>query len=174
MPRLGQKFCSTLLNNSIARVIFSKRPPTLHAIAPLHAHRYTQSCSQCKAHSCHFPGLRQILLSWCSSLKRESEVLETLHRRPSSSSVIPGCVKPYLKTPDTNKARSAARHEEARNIQNLLIKGNNKYFALSMQIRLETKLRVDLSKPTRKSSWLQQWKAKCLNPLLRYVSALFK
>lgn len=183
MPKLEQKFCSTLLNNSVARAILNKR--ALYTSCKLQLRKFwghfSPTCTQiyasmftCSCQRLHFPTLRQNLLSWCSSLRRESQVLETLRRRPFSSSVIPGCVKPFLKTPDTNKARPAARHEEARNIQNLLIKENNKYFALSMQIRLETKLRVDSSKPTRKSSWLQQWKSKGLNPLFRYVSALFK
>lgn len=86
-------------------------------------------------------------------------VLRYSGRRHFSSRVIPGCVRPSLETPNTFLvflARPAARHEVPRNTQNLIVKENSKYFALSLQIRLDTKLGVDLSKPTRKSSWLQQ------------------
>lgn len=35
--------------------------------------------------------------------------------------------------------------QDLRNMQNLFVKENNKYFALFLQVRLYTKLRVDLS-----------------------------
>lgn len=49
------------------------------------------------------------LLPRCSSLRRESRVLETLCRRHFSSSVIPGCFRPKT---CISKARPTARLEE--------------------------------------------------------------